>query len=1080
MAKSNGPSPRELAARRLVLRRARLGEMADLSKFKDPASGACVALAATFIRDLVCLGLPGVGARGARTRLPFGLSIKAARIEGTLDLREAMGFDGQGCAALVLEDCQLVPDEGVTLRDGFEEPFPSLDARHAQLRRLALRNCQVGLLDLSDAEICGDLELEGLAALAPGKPCWIRARDSVIQGSLRAAETKLSLEGVPARPDWLARPYALDLSGTRIEGNVNLRPGFEADGGINVSRCQFQSELWCDGAKVTARNNRAFFAQGTRVLGGTILRGLAREGRYEPFRSVGRFFFLGAKMLGGIDMTGAILEPTGVDDQTEPLLDFGGTTIERFLYLRRAKLPKVERTTNEDAPTELGQFVAMGTVRLTDSTVRGIVQIQGKLEKLTTDSSSVGTSVYLGEVSYPVEMRAGTTIEGPLDILGAGGSFSAPGLVVTGDLGISGSFKSPVDLRLARIAGSVTLDLELGDSGGPARSSALDLNLKDARVEGDLNVKRVVQTASPAGAGATPWAELEPAAVSMRSRELDSYAGWSLAEAMIPGVSGEVRLLSFLWHRTPRRRGWRVWQSPSTIETILLPGDSPPIHNLNRRGILDLADEPKRLEYLRFFCGHIWGEEGPFPIIESVDQVRRPANSKTEIPNPEPLTAIPHPEGDDEAGPWKFQATMLYGKGLFATKLVLKPDGMVEMEDDEPQTTVEDLLPVRYEKPARTYQWVARKREPRSWPVPPLVGDAGQWQGLGPELIQELWRQLVKTPIGSKRPVDLPRRVLVSLERSRVRALHDGRSKNWGSGVHVALNGFEYDSVDVSVGGTGFEFQQSSAPSRLGPRWARLLASLPGRRAADGDSEWRARLDWLECQVTAPPPLVARRSFSPQPFETLADRLRRQGEPVGAREVTLRKLVLQRKLVERFPSKLTWGLFEFFFGYALKPWRSVATFMACWLLGILVVDLANYGELRVPLSTKPGIRVLDVANPPEPVFVFDVVPAGIVGVVQPAGDAALALSPPLTITGDVPCQNRIVSAAYALGVFLPILELDQEARCGISTRPNAWPWRWAKAIYQLLGWVVTTLTLFTVGKRILSHLEKSGDSLSNG
>lgn len=142
---------REAEAQKEVLRQAATGALADLTPWKGRATDDLVSLPASFIRELLCLGLPKPGKKSERTRLPFGLWIKEARIEGTLDLRDAIGVDGQGCAALVLEDCQLVADEGMVDHGGFKEPRPSIDARHATLLRLSLRRCQVGFLELSDA-----------------------------------------------------------------------------------------------------------------------------------------------------------------------------------------------------------------------------------------------------------------------------------------------------------------------------------------------------------------------------------------------------------------------------------------------------------------------------------------------------------------------------------------------------------------------------------------------------------------------------------------------------------------------------------------------------------------------------------------------------------------------------------------------------------------------------------------------------------------------------------------------------------------------------------------------------------------
>lgn len=961
-----------------------------------------------------------------------------------------------------------------------------------------------------------------------GEHCWIRARGSVIRGSLYADGSKLSVEDVPPRPAWVASHYALDLAGTTVEGSLYLRPGFEADGGLSLAGSHIHGDVWCDGASLRARNNYALFAQGTTVRGGAVLRGLSRGETFEPFRSQGRLVFNTAEFLGGLDLTGAILEQSSDGASNGALLDFSSVRVEDFFFLRNAVLLPDGLQQGGSRPTESGTCVAQGLVRLVQSTITGHVEINGVLEKLISTSSLIGTSIFFDKVSYPVEFQAGARVEGSLTVRGNGGSLSAAGLVVTGDLWLHGKFKTPIDLRRANVGGSATFDLELEDGAASRLDERPDLDFEDAHVGGDLTVKRVEKSTPPVSAIAPPLIDVEPGAGGMRSHALDFYPGWSLAEVMVPGLPGEVRLLSFLWRRSKKRRGWRFWRPTTELETILLPGASPPIHQFNSRGILKLDNPQRRLDYLRFFCGHIWGDQGPFPIIETLDQLPRPGASQAQVLRLEPLTAIEAADGDagvEGSGPWKFKATMLYGNGLFNTKLVLKSDGMVEMEDDQPVSTLDDLLPVRYEKPARIYASSSDRPVSGEWPVPPLVGDQALWDSLETSQAGELWRELRGIALTPSKAVKAPRKLLVSLARSKARALRDGRSGTWGQVVRVDLNGFEYDGVDVSMGGSaGSAFHQTSAAGRVWPAWAlkldrlqkQLLNQLERRsaphrskkwadswrsgwsrlslvldrfvRASTKDNEWRARVNWLKHQVLDLPLKERRGAFSPQPFELLAASLRRQGEPIGAREVTLQKLRLHRKVVERFPSKVAWLLFDLFFGYALKPWRAIGTFGLCWVLGILFIDLANYGQLRVPFRTSDGIQILNEAGLDEdPVFVFDVPPAGLIDESAKGEPVTPPLLPPVpqplqaprSITDDVPCKDRIDSAAYALGVFLPILDLGQEARCTISSRPDALPWRTGKALYQLLGWVVTTLTLFTVGKRILSHLEKAGDSVSN-
>jgi len=51
---------------------------------------------------------------------------------------------------------------------------------------------------------------------------------------------------------------------------------------------------------------------------------------------------------------------------------------------------------------------------------------------------------------------------------------------------------------------------------------------------------------------------------------------------------------------------------------------------------------------------------------------------------------------------------------------------------------------------------------------------------------------------------------------------------------------------------------------------------------------------------------------------------------------------------------------------------------------------------------------------------------------------------------------------YATDVFIPLIDLRQESRCSPSTEARASWLRYGKALYAVLGWVVTSMTILCV------------------
>lgn len=130
---------------------------------------------------------------------------------------------------------------------------------------------------------------------------------------------------------------------------------------------------------------------------------------------------------------------------------------------------------------------------------------------------------------------------------------------------------------------------------------------------------------------------------------------------------------------------------------FLLDGSSAPIHDANEADPIKVT-EANTLDYLRFFCYFVHGDEGPFLIVENIDH---PALDKDKL---EPGTrkviedAIRPAafEGKTAAGAYEASAMVLYGNALFSARFSMTENGMIEMIDDEP---VAADLPVRKVKP---------------------------------------------------------------------------------------------------------------------------------------------------------------------------------------------------------------------------------------------------------------------------------------------------------------------------------------------------------------------------------------------
>ncbi len=116
-----------------------------------------------------------------------------------------------------------------------------------------------------------------------------------------------------------------------------------------------------------------------------------------------------------------------------------------------------------------------------------------------------------------------------------------------------------------------------------------------------------------------------------------------------------------------------------------LDGTSAPIHDANEAGPVKVTEE-NVLNYLRFFCFFVHGDEGPFYIVEDLEKSALDKGKMDETTTRVVEGAIVDAafEGRDEKSQMVASAIVLYGDALFSARFAITEDGMIEMTDDDP------------------------------------------------------------------------------------------------------------------------------------------------------------------------------------------------------------------------------------------------------------------------------------------------------------------------------------------------------------------------------------------------------------
>lgn len=135
---------------------------------------------------------------------------------------------------------------------------------------------------------------------------------------------------------------------------------------------------------------------------------------------------------------------------------------------------------------------------------------------------------------------------------------------------------------------------------------------------------------------------------------------------------------------------------------VWLTGRTEGIHQLNARRdedgrpYLDLSNDRKAAEYLRFFCGAAFADDGPFVVIESASDLKAHMQAGAAYDVPEDvfeMVQMERIEGQGGQPSWQAMATILYASSLFRSRFQIKSDGALEMLDDAHQ--VPDLPALR-------------------------------------------------------------------------------------------------------------------------------------------------------------------------------------------------------------------------------------------------------------------------------------------------------------------------------------------------------------------------------------------------
>jgi len=438
---ANDLSPHE----HFVVERTRAGEIADFTAMAGPG-GAKPSLRAGVLRKLI------LGLDAAWPVEPPGVRVRAARIEGGLDLT-----DCSGVPALALEGCEL--------------PEP-IDFSRAHLRRLSLAGSRLRRVLGAGARIEAGLDLSEIAPLDEAGALYVRLPGAQTGADVTASGAKLARAIDNGAEFGAQADAALVLNDARIAGALRLDGGFDVLGAVWGPGAEIGGDVVLNGAQLL---NRRDDAQGAalvltraRIGGGIAMR--------DGFKAEGAVLCEAARVSGSVDAEGA--------------------------SFRNAQGVALSLAEAQIGGAVAGALKAAGRVSLAGASVGGRLDLSGAeiADPLTPRGDSFGLALDGAGVQVGGDaLFYGANVKGELRLAGAR---------IGGELGFGGgryingggwAIRAPG----VRTGGDVTL--KLADSGfaphGPKTVIEGGASLESAEIGGALGWSAVeLRGPGPAGA----------------------------------------------------------------------------------------------------------------------------------------------------------------------------------------------------------------------------------------------------------------------------------------------------------------------------------------------------------------------------------------------------------------------------------------------------------------------------------------------------------------------------------------------------------------------------------------------------
>lgn len=545
------------------------------------------------------------------------VSIKNAIIIGFLNLEEICGEYNGFAPSLKFENCEFINNT-----NGCD-----INLSKAKISFLSFKNCHFKYLKANGIDIDGPLYLTGISASEGSEICQVEMKMARIRGDINAENSHFYSTDEPKDRE---QEYAWYMRGLELHGRVIFNDG-TANGGISLQDANIQGDVWLINCHILNKKDeeKALNLQSSYIKGLLEINNDKKKGKESTDSdSIEEIIMLETVIDGSIE-----IKNTKIKSFLANNLSLGGylivdeVTVENSLEIINSKI---------DNHLSILNTTIINKLCLTYLDIKGNLELyaQENIIKIADlKYNYISGSLLVNSIMTNIFDLSYSKIENNVNIEDSSikTSLYMSAIYVDGNAKLKNVDLKKINCTNANIKKDFELDLKLSESS----------SFEKTIIGGDLILNNIIYEIKESKNHILSFSNME----ILKRLEIDNIILEYKKKTFLSENDENFKISSedLPFYKT-KNCNYKLIQlinisedkviyiisEPNDGKKEKLNGDSSIIHEINDKRVLDLSSDELVREYLRFFCNHVWGDEGAFKIIEDFNDVEITTKQKND------------------------------------------------------------------------------------------------------------------------------------------------------------------------------------------------------------------------------------------------------------------------------------------------------------------------------------------------------------------------------------------------------------------------------------------------------------------